>query len=253
MATITNLYRYPVKGLSAEPLESVTLCSDETFPFDRAYAIENGPSKFDLQAPKHLPKIAFLMLMRNKSLAALKTNFDDKSKTLTIRQDGEVVAEGNLETEAGRQAIETFFEAYSAPDLRGKPRILSVPGHAFTDVATKCVSLINLATLSEIEKHVDVPVHPLRFRANIYVNGLRPFEEFEWVGHHLKAGSVEFEAFARIARCEATNVNPDTATRDLAIPRTLLGAYGHPDCGIYLRVTAEGTLRTGDTMRVAGR
>ena len=71
MPEIVSIYRYPVKGLSPEPLASVRVAAGETLPFDRAWAIENGPSKFDPAAPRHLPKIAFLMLMRNERLAAL--------------------------------------------------------------------------------------------------------------------------------------------------------------------------------------
>ena len=80
---IASLYRYPVKGLSPEPLQSVELKSGETLPFDRAYAIENGPGRFDVNAPRHLPKINFLMLMRDERLATLRSMFDDASETLT--------------------------------------------------------------------------------------------------------------------------------------------------------------------------
>jgi Uncharacterized Fe-S protein len=43
-AQIQGIYRYPVKGLSAEQLASVVLATGQTLPADRAYAIENGPS-----------------------------------------------------------------------------------------------------------------------------------------------------------------------------------------------------------------
>ena len=66
------LYRYPVKGLTPEQLENVQLTPGETLPFDRAYAIENGPGRFDPDAPRHLPKINFLMLMRDERLATLR-------------------------------------------------------------------------------------------------------------------------------------------------------------------------------------
>jgi uncharacterized protein YcbX len=68
-AQITSLYRYPVKGLTPEPLPHVDLAVGQTFPADRRYAIENGPSGFDPKAPTWLPKPHFLMLMRNERLA----------------------------------------------------------------------------------------------------------------------------------------------------------------------------------------
>ena len=76
-AAIRSIYRYPVKGLSPEPLPHVALTPGQTVPGDRLYAIENGPSGFDPAAPKYQPKIRFLMLMKNERLATLRTRFDD--------------------------------------------------------------------------------------------------------------------------------------------------------------------------------
>ncbi|MCD6071365.1 MAG: molybdenum cofactor sulfurase, partial [Microvirga sp.] len=70
---IASLQRYPVKGLSPESLSSVTLTKGDYFPGDRLFAIENGPAGFEPDNPQHQPKIKFLMLMRNESLARLRT------------------------------------------------------------------------------------------------------------------------------------------------------------------------------------
>jgi len=246
MPEIVSIYRYPVKGLSPEALASVRVEAGETLPFDRAWAIENGRSKFDPAQPRHLPKIAFLMLMRNERLAALQTAFDEKTHVLTVRKDGAVLAEGSLDSEDGRTALATFFDAYEADELRGAARIVSAPGHAFTDTATKCLSLINLETVRDIERRLGVPVHPLRFRGNLYVDGLPAWAEYDdWLGKTVSAGGVTFEAYARIDRCAATNVNPETAERDLTLPASLLKAYGHADCGIYMRVIEGSTLSPG--------
>jgi uncharacterized protein YcbX len=245
-ARIASLYRYPVKGLSGESLEHVVMSQGGTFPNDRAYAIENGPSGFDAAAPAFLSKQHFLMLMRNGSLAALATRYDDDAETLEIRQDGRLLAEGRLTTENGRAAIEAFFAGYSSGELRGAPRVLRAPGHTFADCGMKVVSLINLASLEELAGHVGAAIHPLRFRANLYAEGLPAWREFDFLGKRIRIGGVTFEGIKRISRCAATNVDPVTAARDLAIPRTLLQAYGHPDCGVYLRAVAGGELAPGD-------
>jgi uncharacterized protein YcbX len=249
MPTVAALYRYPVKGLSAEALDEVTLARRETLPFDRAYAIENGPSRFDPAHPAHLPKAHFLMLMRNESLAGLVTHLDDASRLLTIDdRAGNRLAEGRLDTAEGRRAIEDFFATFAAGELRGPPHVLVAPGHSFSDMNVKCVSLINLETVREIGRRIGAEVHPLRFRANIYVDGLAAFAEFDWVGRRVVAGEVPLAAIERINRCAATNVNPETAKRDLAIPRSLLQLFGHDECGIYLTVEAPGRLRVGDAI-----
>ncbi|HLI99573.1 MAG TPA: MOSC domain-containing protein [Bradyrhizobium sp.] len=245
-AHIDSLYRYPVKGLSPEQLSRVAVDVGRTFPSDRRYAIENGPSGFDPKVPAWLPKSYFLMLMRNERLAGLKTHFDDETHLLTIRWDGEVAARGNLATMEGRAAIEQFFTANFARDLKGPPRILSGEDHSFSDVARKVVSIINLASVAAIEGLVGRPVHPLRFRANMYVTGWPAWHEFELIDHTLAIGDVRLKIVKPIVRCAAVNVDPDTAARDLDIPPTLERRLGHADCGIYAEVIAGGTLRVGD-------
>jgi len=249
MPAVTTLYRYPVKGLSAEPLARVALTPGETFPFDRAYAIENGPSGFDPAAPRTLAKIHFLTLMRNERLAELVTSFDDATRTLTIRRGGAVVAEGRLDTEDGRRVIEAFFDEFAAEDLRGATKVLTAPGFSFSDVASKVVSLVNLETVRAIGREIGANVHPLRFRGNLHVEGLPAWGEFGWVGKEIAIGGVTFAATKRIDRCAATNVDPETAARDLTIPASLQRAYGHADCGIYLKVIAGGTLAVGDEIK----
>jgi len=245
-AQITGLYRYPVKGLSPEPLAQVALGIGQTFPADRRYAIENGPSGFDPKAPGWLPKVQFLMLMRNERLAALKTHFDDDTHRLTIRRDGAILAQGDLDTAEGRAAIEQFFTANFADELKGPPKVLSCEGHSFSDVARKVVSIINLASVAAVEGFVDWSVHPLRFRANMYVTGWPAWHEFELMDQTLSIGDVRLKVVKRIKRCAAVNVDPDTALRDLEIPNTLQRRLGHADCGIYAEVIAPGTLRVGD-------
>ena len=239
---IASLYRYPVKGLSPEPLQSVELKSGETLPFDRAYAIENGPGRFDANAPRHLPKINFLMLMRDERLATLRSMFDDASETLTISRDGKQVARGQLTTPLGRQLIEQFLAAYMKTELRGPPKIVQAPGHSFSDMAAKCVHIINLASVREVERIIGRPVDPLRFRANLYLDGLEPWSEFAWLDREISVGPTKLAVFARTQRCEATNVDPATGARDMAIPAHLMRAWGHQDFGVYAKVVKGGEI-----------
>jgi uncharacterized protein len=239
---VKTIYRYPVKGLSPEPLERVSVAPGCTLPFDRAYAIENGGGRFDPNEPRHLPKINFLMLMRDERLAALQTKFDDSTKTLTVKRDGKQVARGQLTTPIGRQLIEQFLAAYMKGELRGAPKIVPAEGHSFSDVAAKCVHIVNLASVRDIERTLGRPVDPLRFRANLYIDGAEPWTEFRWLDHDIEIGSVRLSPFARTTRCEAINVDPITGARDMAIPAHLQRTWGHADLGIYARVATGGEL-----------
>ena len=249
---IKSIYRYPVKGLSAEPLERAMLAPGQTLPADRLYAIENGPIGFDPAAPAYFPKQRFLMLMRNERLAHLATQLDEASHVLTVREGGREVARGDLRTADGRQKIEDFFARFCADELRGPPKILHAPGHSFSDVAKKVVSFINLASVAAVETLVGVPVDPLRFRANVYVEGWKPWSELELGDREIMVGDARLKVVKRIVRCAATNVEPGTGIRDLHIPESLLRALGHMDCGIYAEVIAGGSIAPGDRVDVTG-
>ena len=249
-AKITGLYRYPIKGLTPEPLASAALKPGETLLSDRKYAIENGPSGFDPAVPAWLSKAHFLMLMRDEWLAGLRTHFDDATNVLTIHHDGKVAVRGDLETAEGRAAIEAFFSTVFAGQIKGPPRVLTSPGHSFSDVARKVVSIINLASVRAIENVVGAPVHPLRFRANLYVEGWPAWSEFDLLDRTLTIGETRLKVVKRIVRCAAVNVDPDTAARDLAIPQALQRRLGHGDCGIYAEVLTGGTIAAGDMMAV---
>ncbi len=248
-AHLRQLYRYPVKGLSPERMARTTLTPGETVPGDRLYAVENGPSGFDPDNPAHLPKQRFLMLMRNERLARLKTRFEDAGHELSISVDGDEKVHASLHTAPGRAAIEGFLAEFCSDELHGPPRVLRAAGHSFSDVARKVVSIINLATVAELERAIGAAVDPLRFRANLYVEGWPAWHEFTLMERMIGVGgSVQLRVVKRIVRCAATEVDPQTGIRDLPIPRTLLQTFGHADCGVYAEVVADGEIAEGDRL-----
>lgn len=252
MPHITEIYRYPVKGLSAQAMQRVSIGVGQVIPFDRAYALENGPSAFNPHEPKWISKIAFLMLMRHEQLARLNTHFDTETHALTIKRHGSIVAEENLETEDGRRNIEAFLNEFLAADIRGPTKVISAPGFSFQDTSSgMVVSMINLESVRDIGDKIATNVHPLRFRANLYVEGLPAWEESAWVGREVVAGGVRFQVTKLIDRCAAIDVDPVTGARDLKLPRTMMQIYGHLNCGIYLKVIEGGAFSVGDAIRPA--
>lgn len=251
-ASVDALYRYPVKGLTPERLELIELEAGAYFPGDRLFAIENGVSGFNPEAPAFQPKIKFLMLMRNERLAALDARYEDETSTLVIHHEGNEVARGNLKAPEGREAIEAFFQRYVRYELRGVPRLFEAPPRfRFVDTTEGYVSLINLASCRALGDLVGAPVDPLRFRANLYLDGLEAWEEFELVGHTIQLGNhVRLKVTERINRCAATNVDPKTAKRDLDIPGTLMRSFGHMDCGVFAEIIEGGLIAEGDPVRL---
>lgn len=258
-ASVRYLYRYPVKGLSPEALASVALREGCPFPGDRSYALARPETAFDPTTPQPLPKTAFLMLMRDAALARLDTHYRDDSRELVIRLDGEETVRGRLDVPAERARIETWLRRYAGGDADHGPRIVAAPGHHFTDVSVhsptlmRAVSLINLASVRELERVAGATVDPLRFRANIYVDGMPPWVEREWLGERVTLGGVPADVLKATTRCAATEVEPGTGVRNLRVPRLLRDHFGHVELGVYLRVAGAGPLAPGDRFEAPAR
>ena len=251
-AVVTALHRYPVKGFSPDRLEAVDLVAGQTMPFDRAFAIENGPSGFDPADPKHLPKIVFFCLMKNPALAEVVTRFEAATQRFVVAErDGRVVFDDTLATDEGRAALAGFVGRRFPGEVRGTPKTLTASGHSFSDVAKKVLHLVNLETLRALEGRLGAPLDPIRFRPNVVVEGLPAFAELDWAaGQRVTIGALPFEMVKRTERCAATRVDPGRGVRDLEVPRFLMGMLGHTDCGVYLRSLEDGRIAVGDAVEV---
>jgi uncharacterized protein len=249
-AVVTGIFRYPVKGLSPDALQRVALSPGQSLPYDRAWAIENGPGRFDPANPNPVPDISFLILMRDERLATLESRFDDSSQQLVLLRGGRQVASGLLTTLSGRQIIEQFIAAYMAGSLRGRPKIVGGPGHYIAEGGIPCVHIINLATLREIERVAGRAIDPIRFRPNIVIDGPAPWSELAWLDKEISFGPVRLKVVERTSRCAATNVDPKTGARDMDIPAMLRREFGHVDFGVYATVETGGPLAVGDPVAI---
>lgn len=247
---VKEMYRYPVKGLSAERLEGVHLTAGETVPGDRRFAIAHGSTQFDCSDPKWMPKQNFLMLAKDEKLAQLETRFDPENCMLTILRQGKQVVHADVGDIMGRTVVGQFFASFMVGTTRGTPKFLEAAGHSFSDVPRKVLSLINLASVSDLERVLRQPVHPLRFRANVYLEGLPAWEERGWVGRTFRVGQARFRVVDEIERCAATNVNPENAERDMNIPLTLRKGFSHLNMGLYAEVIEGGDLKTGMELKL---
>jgi uncharacterized protein len=243
--------RYPVKGLAGIALAKVQLTAGAGIPLDRAYAVENGVRQFDAENARWLPKTHFLQLARHERLAELAPGFEEAGHVLTLYRDGRQIARGALETKPGRQMIEQFLAAFIKTGLLGPPRIVSAPGHSFTDIAQKALHIVNLESVRDLSRIAGTALDPLRFRANIYLDGLPAWQERRWLGETVSCGTATLEIFKETARCEATSVDLRTAKRGLSIPALLQRTWGHTKFGLYAKVLAGGETAAGD--EIGGR
>jgi hypothetical protein len=249
---IEYLYRYPVKGLTAEALEWADVEAGGCIPWDRAFALAQGDSGFDPAEPRWLQKANFMCLMKNARIAALFSFFNPRTGMLAIRApDGDAVVENAL-TNAGRERIGAFLVEYLGEEARGAPRFHYIEGHSFCDQRGKVVSLINLASLRDYEAKVGARRHRRRFRANVWFSGTPAWSERDWVGQQIQLGGAVLRVTKGTTRCPATEVNPETAVRDANPVEELRGLYGHVELGVHAEVVEGGRFAVGDAIALLG-
>ncbi len=246
---LQKISRFPVKGLSADNPESVVVSPGAVIPWDRRYGLAHASSRVNKTEPEWVPKSEFLMLAKDEKLAQLGISFDEADETLSILRKGKQVSRGQLTSKTGRGVLENFLAAF-LPDLpRGKPKLVEAPqGRSFSDVPSNWISIINLASVRDLERVLRQPVDADRFRGNLYIDGADPWSEFTWVNKKIQIGEATLHVEEPIGRCSATNVDPSTGVRDLNIPLTLQKGFGHMNCGIYAKLVEGGTLAIGDNV-----
>ncbi|PPQ25947.1 MOSC domain-containing protein [Rhodopila globiformis] len=247
---IEYLYRYPVKGLTAEALDQAEVETGGAIPWDRAFALAQGDSGFDPAHPVWLPKYNFMCLMKNARASRLFSTFDPGSRRLRIRAPDGSEIEANVMTPEGRARVAAFLVAYLGEEARVEPSFHYIPGHVFGDQRRPVVSLQNLASLRDFEAKVGARRHRRRFRANIWFSGAPAWAERDWIGREIQVGGAVLRVLKGITRCPATQVNPETGERDADPAAELQSLYGHIELGVHAEVIDGGRFAVGDAMEL---
>ncbi|KQY89535.1 MOSC domain-containing protein [Brevundimonas sp. Root1423] len=250
-AVVTALWRHPVKGFTPEPLAEARLQAGGWFPGDRMYAVEDGPTGFDPAAPTQLPKTRFTVLMRDPSLARVRTRWDEPTDVMTVQADGHPDLAVRLSDPDDRTRFDAWLTDFLGDAVDGPLRIIPAGDrHRFMDSRNGFASVLNLASVRDLEARIDRPLDPLRFRANIWVEGLEPWVENGWSGRHITVGGVALKGVKPITRCAATHANPETGERDIDVCASLFEQYGHVLCGLYVSIGTAGRIAVGDPLEI---
>ena len=256
MSTLKKIFRYPIKGLSGENLNEILLEKNQVLPGDREYALARSHVVFDEINPVYLRKTNFLALVKDDNLAKLNTKFISKSKRLIIKVDKKIVLDEMLVNETNINKVEVFFQKFLNLGDNNKPKLVKGRNnentknlkHTFSDLPEKAISIINLNTIINFEKKIGKKIALSRFRANLLIDDIDPWKEFDWVDKKIKIGESVLKVFKRTQRCAATNVNPENAIRDINIPNEINSYFGHLDLGVYAKVKKTGVISVNDKL-----
>ena len=249
--TLSALHRHPVKGFTPEALASALLEPGLCFPCDRLYAVEDGPSGFDPAAPRHISKIRFIVLANIAAVAQVRTRYDEAAGELLAKAPGRKPFRAVLANATGRAAFANWLQQVLGDQASGPLRVLEAPGeHRFMDSRAGFVSLINLASVRDLEAKVGRPLDPLRFRANLYVDGWPPWVENACIGGSVAIGDVRAAVTKPTGRCRAIHVDPHRGVEDIDLVSQLFNHFGHTVMGVYLTVEKGGRIGAGDALEM---
>ena len=261
MPRVVALYRYPIKGFTPEVCDSLTVLEEGRIAGDRALAFRFADS--GLPAHAWSRKYGFAVLANTPGVARLEARLDRNTDHLTIALDGEILAKAPLD-DAGRAQLAAAVERYvltldenplaDHPERRPLELIGDGATPRYQDSAQGQITLHSRESLAAVAAAINDPaLEELRFRSNIAVEGLAPWEEQDWLGRTVRIGEVELDVVKPKTRCLATHAHPRTGQRDLPVMQTLVRAFGQqePTFAVALMTAGRGgQIRLGDTVRV---
>jgi len=244
-ARVAEIWRHPVKSLGAERVAGTVLAAGRTMPWDRVWALAHAKTRFDFDAPAWQSFQSFLRGSIAPLFAAVSARVDETSGRIAFQHP----RLGELEIDPDDPADWTRFVDWVrplCPEGPGPLALARVPGRGMTDTDFPSVSIKSLASLRALSQRMGVELTPRRFRGNIWLDGMAPWEEFDWIGREIAIGSARLRVVERVVRCNLTKTNPETGIRDADTLGTLQAAYGHKDFGVYCEVIEGGAVAEGD-------
>ncbi len=266
MPHVAALFRHPVKGLTPQTCTQLTVQDDGRIAGDRvlAFRFADAATPEERDGLDYWPKARGLALQDFPALAALRLDYDDAARRLRIAHGDEVLVEAGLDA-AGRALLTDVVTSFVLDSADGRrlrrpgrlPLVLVGDGvtSRFQDRPRGYVSLHGTGSVAALGTALGATasIDDRRFRSNVVIGGLAPWEELTWSGV-VRIGAVAFEPQGPIVRCLATHANPDTGVRDVPVLTTLTRRIGQtePTLGRLLLPTGEGgVIRLGDELHVA--
>ncbi len=245
---ISKIFYFPVKSISFDSVNSIKvnkftgLENDRIFSFSRnvdfkeAKLIEQNQNKISLQK--------FLTLKNSPFLN--KYNFSFSNNELVLKkEDREIIKISIL----NKNELKNLTELLIKLEPKIKPPIFllkNIENPFFDTTPNNSISLINLSSVEHFVNKISLKIEHERFRGNIYIKGLPPWKEFQWIGKKININNCHFLVTGKIPRCSATNLKPSAVLDDINLPLTLRKVYGHINMGVYLIPLNDGIINTDD-------
>lgn len=244
MSRLAQIWRHPIKGIGTETLDRVPLTPARPLPGDRAWALLTGDNVDTgaWQSCRNFARGCYgpeLMAITARSLPGGRVHLSHPTA-------------GELELDPARdgEALVAWLAPLWPEERPALSSLIAAPEEGMSDAPYACLSIFGRASLGALSEACGTPLDPRRFRGNLMVSGLEPWEELDWPGRRLRIGEVELEVVERITRCRATQVNPETGKEDIQTLQVLRRTWGHIDFGVKAKVLTPGEIAVGDPLEV---
>ena len=246
MATVAHLWRHPIKSHGREELRSVTLETGRTMPGDRVWAVRHSASTADNSG--WAPCANFSRGAKAPGLMAINATLADDGETLRLQHPDK--PDLTFRPDDNPPEFFDWVQSLMPKERAASAQILRVPGRGMTDTEYPSISLVNLSSHRAVAQKIGRDISARRWRANIWLEGLAPWEEFEWIGRELRLGGARLVIRDRIFRCLATTASTRTGRRDADTLAALNSGWGHQDFGLYAEVIEGGTVSQQDRLEL---
>ena len=236
---LQSITRYPLKGFAGERLNKAPTHRFKTLQGDRKHALQYA-ERNPLKQEEWRPKKFFVQSVQTDLCSQISVDWTSKVVHFDYRGDALAINRDPFDGDTLTQWIRSL-----SPDLG--QLTLETLTTGFTDEREAYVSLLNRSTVTAIVEATDTSDHPERYRGNLLIEGVHPFEELSWVGSTLQIGKATFEVIEPIVRCRATEFDWHGSRTSDFLDR--LDRKLHTDvCGLFLRSLDASEIVEGDQL-----
>ena len=256
--TISSINYCPVKSVSFQTLEKceikkdIGIIGDRIFAFAKDLDIDKA-QLFEKSPEERKGKWNKVLTLKNSPVLN-KYNFLYKENNLTLIFKDKEILTIDINELSERQLLSNKIKEL---ENSLKEPIVLMKNEEFpffdTSISNKVdfinsVSLINIQSVNDFQKKINEKVEISRFRGNICIDGIKPWEEREWIGKTIKINNISFKVEKNIPRCVAINLKPKTDDNSLNLLQSLKKTYDHFEMGIYLTALSDGEIRIGNKL-----
>lgn len=241
---VTEIWRHPIKSHGREAVTRVALQTGQAMPFDRLWAIAHEASSADGSVWASCGN--FSRVSKAPALMAITARLNEADETLVLSHPE--LADLTFAPDSDQDAFLEWVKPLMPEDRAQSARIIRAKTDAMTDSDFPSVTLCNMASHRAVSQKLGRPLSIHRWRGNIWMDGLAPWEEFDWMDREVQIGDAVLLVKERTDRCAATTTNPDTGRRD-ADTLAVLDTWGHRDFSVRAEVIRAGSVAVGDTVQ----